>query len=65
MTLRMERVSRIVGAWNDQLQLLEGSAVEHFRAQDLEKIGRLVEEKRTLERRIERVQAFIEAWRSE
>ncbi|KUO96900.1 hypothetical protein [Ferroacidibacillus organovorans] len=65
MTSRVERVSRIVSAWKDQLHHLEGSAVEHFRAQDLEKIGRLVEKKRALERRIDRVETFVEARKGE
>lgn len=56
---RSRRVRRVRNGLAAHLSGLERRAVDHFANQDLAQISLLVEEKRRLERRLARMDAFI------
>jgi hypothetical protein len=56
---RSRRVRRVRDSLAAHLSGLERRAVDHFANQDLAQISMLVEEKRRLERRLARMDAFI------
>lgn len=59
---RHDRLRTVRSLWNRRLSRLELQAVAYFQAQKLEEIARLIREKRDIEERIARLDAFLETW---